>query len=192
MFSAANCAPGLRIEVLEDLDRFLDHGDVEAGLLLDDRQAVEATSSRWCWISTRTISACGVSGVTWSSRHSSASRAPTPGGSKCCRISTASSICSWLAPVRIVRRRCRQVGQFQEAVVVDVRDQKLDQVGLFRREVEEAELLVEVVLQRLRPRRHVRHGVVLAVAFFVDAVAARAVLFVEAFAVIAATELRGG
>ena len=40
MLSAVNCGPRLGVEVLEDLDRLLDRVEVEAGLLLDDRQAV--------------------------------------------------------------------------------------------------------------------------------------------------------
>ena len=65
------------------------------------------------------------------------------------------------------------------ADIGDVGDDVPHQPFDVRRVVEEGELLVEVILERLRPRRHVLLEVVLLVAFLVDAVAAGPMLLVE-------------
>ncbi len=75
------------------------------------------------------------------------------------------------------------------AVVRDVGDNVAHQAVLLRRHVEVADLFREGLLQRLGARSHVLHGVVLAVALFVKAVARGAVLLVEAVLPVAAERI---
>src|SRR5665213_2617795 len=67
----------------------------------------------------------------------------------------------------------------QETVVVHVSDDVADELGLGGRNIEKTDLFREVILQRLRPRRHILHGVVLLIALFVHAIARRTLLFVK-------------
>ena len=80
------------------------------------------------------------------------------------------------SPGRVARRAV----VVRQPLVVEVGDQVARRVSSCSCvSVEEGELIAQVVLQRLRPRRHVLHGVVLLVALLVDALARRPVLLVE-------------
>ena len=102
-------------------------------------------------------------GVSCSSRHSRRSRAATPGGSSFCTTARARSA---RARSSFVGVRPQQVFQaaLQIAVGVEVVDDPLAHRPQGRLDLEPAQLIVEIVLQRLRPGDHVGHGVELPLA----------------------------
>ena len=106
-------------------------------------------------------------GINCNSRHSRRSRAPTPGGSSFC---TSASACwaraSSSGPASgSIRSSSRAL---QIAVGVEVVDDPVGHRPQLGVEVEPAQLVVQIILQRLRPGDHVGHGVVLALAFLFD------------------------
>ena len=132
----------------------------------------------------------GTSGVSCRSRHSRRFRAPTPGGSS-----------FWTRPGpprpgqgRVAAVVADEVAELEveEAVVVEVVDQVLGQGPDDRVAFEEAELVGQVVVERLGPRRHVLHRVVLAVGLLAEGGPAQAVgLAVGVGPVVGLVELRG-
>ena len=68
--------------------------------------------------------------------------------------------------------------------MVEVLNQVLGELSHARAATEKPELVEQIFLQRLRPGHHVGHGVVLAVAFVLHAVAGRAVVLAERLAVV--------
>ena len=67
----------------------------------------------------------------------------------------------------------------QPTRVGDIRNHMTHEPFDIRCEIEKGELFSQIILKRLRPRRHVLLEVVPPIPFLVDAVAARAMLFIE-------------
>ena len=122
-------------------------------------------------------------GVSCSSRHSLSVRAPTPGGSSRCTTrerffgdrQSASRDATAASPFSSGGERRQQLFErrLQVAVRVEAVDDPLGHPPHRVVELEPAELMVQVVDERLGPGQHVGHRVVPAVAFLLDAIERR-------------------
>ncbi len=114
----------------------------------------------------------GTPGTNCNSRHSRRSRAPTPGGSSFCTSASARWAKAKSSGAGVGAQQVLQP-PLQIAVGVEVVDDAVGHRPQRRLQVEPAQLVVQIVLQRLRPGDHVGHRVELALAGLFD-LAARA------------------
>ena len=149
-------------------------------------------SSRWCEIRTWRTSRQGTSGVSWRSRHSL-----EVAGADAGRVELLDQRQGFLglgigAVATIIADEVAKL-DVEEAVVVEVIDQVIGQGPDLAVAFEIAELVGQVVVERLGPRGHVLHGVVLAIGLLAQGRPAQAVrLVVRVGPVVGFLEFRGG
>ena len=164
---------GAGVEAAELVDRLLDRIDVDAGLLLDRRQAVLLEVVEV--VGDQDVEDIAHRDVGRELEKEALAEVPGADAGRVELLNQAQGQLGLLGGglAAEVDQDLAEV-HVQEAVVVQVVDDELGDRPGGRVAVEEPELIREVVVERLRSRRHVLHGVVLAVGLFAEGGAAEA------------------